>query len=78
MANNEETMAQGVRTFKRARTGRPPTATVDGVGSVVVRIERREKAGFVKGNVTKAFTIKEAKVSDVAARVEKALFGDAA
>ena len=45
-------------------------------GRVVVTIVLRDRQTNVKGNITRTFTVPEARVSEVAAFVERALFGE--
>ena len=58
------------------RGGRQNTKDrTDDVGLVFVRIGMlRPDGGYLKGSLSKAFSVREAKVSEVAAFIEQALF----
>jgi hypothetical protein len=48
--------------------------SVDGIGKVRISICLMNNQKVIKGNITKSFTIKNAKVLEVAAAIEAALF----
>ena len=60
----------------RAPFQRPQRASGDEAGRVVVAIQLRDGQGNTKGNMSRAITVRDAKVSEVAAVIEHALFGD--
>jgi len=50
--------------------------TLDEPGRIVIAIQRRVGKTSAKGNISRVFTVPDAKVSEVAAVIEHALFGD--
>lgn len=64
--------------FKRSPRSHTGKRT-DSKGTVLVSIQLRTSAGeYVKGNLFRGLTVRNAKVSDVVAMIEAALFEDAA
>jgi hypothetical protein len=61
--------------FTRAKRRKLPRyATSDKRGQVQVRVVRAYASNPVKGNITRTVTIKDAKVSEVFAAIERGLF----
>lgn len=64
--------------FRRGGTGRNHADDVGRVGVQVILRTRDERGVYkaAKGNVTRSFTVSDARVSDVAAHIKRALFGE--
>lgn len=62
-------------TFKRPLHTGKRRGTLDEPGDVYIRIYRLEGGQIKSGQMTKSFRVADARVSEVAACIDKALFG---
>lgn len=64
--------------FRRSTKGVGAIARTDLSGTVNIAVSLRDGATNTKGNVSRSFTVAGARVSEVAACIERALFGESA
>lgn len=64
--------------FQRSNRKRPARNRTDDVGTVAVIVILRDQHSYnhKRGNITRQMSVASARVSEVAAHVEKALFGE--
>jgi|TARA_Y100000034_G_scaffold128774_1_gene183988 transcriptional/translational regulatory protein YebC/TACO1 len=65
-----------VKKKKKHQRARQSKGFRDAKGTVGIQVTLRDGQKYVKKNISKYMSIRDAKVSEIAAEVEKALFGD--